>query len=130
MLAEFAQRWPEMPVVIDHGAKPRIAAGEIDSWSREISALGRFPQVHCKLSGLRTEQASGAPARQLEPYIRHLGKVFADRLMWGSDWPVLLHSGDRYEDWLSTVLEWAGAAQTATVESLLHGAAERFYGLE
>jgi L-fuconolactonase len=131
MLAEFARRWPDLPTVIDHGAKPRIAHAEIEPWRTLMTALGRFSHVHCKLSGLRTEQANGAPAHELEPYIRHLGAVFADRLMWGSDWPVLLHSNDKYEDWLNASLEWAArASPEVTPDSLFYGAAKHFYRLE
>ena len=130
MLAAFAARWPDLPIVIDHGAKPRIAQGEIDPWRAQIAALSRFPQVHCKLSGLRTEQAAGAPRGELQPYMLHLLNTFEDRLMWGSDWPVLLHSQDQYADWLNTSLEVAASAASAvSAESLFRAAATRFYGL-
>jgi L-fuconolactonase len=131
MLAAFAARWPDLPIVIDHGAKPRIAQGELDPWRAQMTALSHFPQVHCKLSGLRTEQAAGAPRAELQPYMLHLLNTFQDRLMWGSDWPVLLHSQDQYADWLNTSLELAAsaAAGAVTAESLFRTAASRFYGL-
>lgn len=127
MLLDFARRWPELPIVIDHGAKPRIPHGDIEVWRAQMSALSRLPGIHCKLSGLRTEQAPNAPRAELEPYMRHLVAAFQDRLMWGSDWPVLLHSGDQYVDWLETAMQ---LAQTVEPHSLFYGAANRFYGLE
>jgi L-fuconolactonase len=60
--------------------------------------------------------------------VRHLVETFQDRLMWGSDWPVLLHARDRYSDWLQTSIELATRAG-ANRESLLAGAASKFYGL-
>jgi L-fuconolactonase len=130
VLLEFARRWPQLPVVIDHGAKPRISAGRMEPWQAQISALGLCPQVYCKLSGLRTEQASGSPREELEPYMRHLVVAFGERLMWGSDWPVLLHSGDRYSDWLSTARQLAAkVTDPVTPQSLFYEAARRFYGL-
>jgi L-fuconolactonase len=54
---------------------------------------------------------------------------FQDRLMWGSDWPVLLHSGDRYSDWLQTSLQLAARSEGVTLDCLFHEAASRFYGL-
>jgi L-fuconolactonase len=127
-IMELARRWPALPIVIDHGAKPNIAAGKIEPWRSQIAELGLFPNIWCKLSGLRTEQTLGAPAAQLEPYVRHLVETFQDRLMWGSDWPVLLHARDHYSDWLQTSIELATRAG-ANRESLLAGAASKFYGL-
>jgi L-fuconolactonase len=95
-----------------------------------MSELSRFPNMHCKLSGLRTEQANGAPSTELEPYSGHLLGSFGDRLMWGSDWPVLLHSRDRYSDWLQTSLAFAAKAGAISLDSLFHAAASRFYGID
>ena len=128
MLTEFAPRWPKLPIVIDHGAKPRIPLGEIEPWQVQLAELSLFPNVHCKLSGLRTEQAVGASSAELEPYMRFLMASFRDRLMWGSDWPVLLHSGDRYCDWLQTSIH-AAQSEGITLQSLFRDAASRFYGL-
>jgi L-fuconolactonase len=129
VLMEFARRWPKLPIVIDHGAKPRITLGEIEPWQAQMAELSLFPNVHCKLSGLRTEQAAGASASELEPYMRFLMTSFQDRLMWGSDWPVLLHSGDRYADWLQTSIQVAAQSEGVTSESLFREAARRFYAL-
>jgi L-fuconolactonase len=131
MLLEFATRWPDLPIVIDHGAKPRVTQGEIEPWRQQLSALSRLPQVYCKLSGLRTEQAPGAASSELDPYMRDLVAAFQDRLMWGSDWPVLLHSGDQYADWLRTSLSLAEQVKaTVPPQSIFNDAAQRFYGLE
>ena len=128
-LMELARRWPTLPIVIDHGAKPRITAGEIEPWQAQMAELSLFPNMHCKLSGLRTEQAAGAPAAELAPYVRCLVESFQDRLMWGSDWPVLLHARDRYADWVLTSMRLAEQAGVVDPQSLFCGAAERFYGL-
>jgi L-fuconolactonase len=130
VLAEFASRWQSLPIVIDHGAKPRIAHGELEPWAAQMAELSRFPNIYCKLSGLRTEQAIGAPSSELQPYMLHLLSCFGDRLMWGSDWPVLLHSHDQYADWLKTSMEFAtSSARTVAPDSLFRAAASRFYGV-
>ena len=129
-LARFAARWPELPIVIDHGAKPAVAAGALDPWRDGIAALAALPQVCCKLSGLRTEQGRGQSAHHLQPYVAHLVACFGQRLMWGSDWPVLLHAGDAYADWLSDAETLAQPADEAPRAMLFHGAARRFYGLQ
>jgi len=129
VLLEFARRWPKLAIVVDHGAKPRIALGEIEPWQAQLAQLSLLPNIYCKLSGLRTEQTVGAPTAELQPYIRQLAASFPGRLMWGSDWPVLLHARDSYSDWLECARQYAGAQDQAQLDSLFSGAAQDFYGL-
>jgi L-fuconolactonase len=128
-LLEFARRWPKLPIVIDHGAKPHISRGELEPWQAQLAELSLCPNIYCKLSGLRTEQAAGAPSAQLEPYIRALVASFPGRLMFGSDWPVLLHAHDSYADWLQCARRYAAVQDQAQLDSLFSGAAREFYGL-
>jgi L-fuconolactonase len=127
VMLEFARRWPQIRIVIDHGAKPNIAGGEMEPWQAQMAELSLCPNIYCKLSGLRTEQAAGASSAQLEPYIGCLLASFPDRLMWGSDWPVLLNAQDSYSDWLMCARLHAGALNEAQRDSLFSGTARRFY---
>lgn len=100
-LLAFAQRHPSLSIVIDHGAKPPISEGQAgwQPWADRIAALAQLPHVRCKLSGLATEAEQGWTNETLAPYVEHLLKHFgAERLMWGSDWPVLELNGD-YGAW-------------------------------
>lgn len=100
-LTNFAKHHPELGIVIDHGAKPRIAAGEIRQWRDALAGLAALPNVHCKLSGLLTEAGEQRDAGTLRPYADALLDLFGpERLMWGSDWPVLNLAGD-YAGWLA-----------------------------
>src|SRR5919198_639361 len=54
-LLERMQRHPELPIVIDHAAKPDVRSGEFDAWRERIAPLALLPRVYCKLSGLLTE---------------------------------------------------------------------------
>lgn len=127
MLARFAERWPALPIVIDHAAKPYAAQRELDPWRTDIAALADMG-LWCKLSGLRTEQAAGQPAEALRPYVDHLLACFGDRLMWGSDWPVLCLSGDSYCDWYEDALRLTGLSGERQAR-LFAGAATQFYAL-
>ena len=129
-LHRFATRWPELPIVIDHAAKPYAARGELDPWRDEIAALATLPNIWCKLSGLRTEQAPGQPYEVLRPYVTHLVACFGERLMWGSDWPVLRHAGDSYEDWVDATRELVGPTTPAELAQLFEGAARSFYAID
>jgi L-fuconolactonase len=129
-LARFAQRWPELPIVIDHAGKPDAANFVLDPWRDDMAALARLPNVRCKLSGLRTQQAPGQSAAALAPYVAHVLACFGARTLWGSDWPVLLHSGDSYADCIDDTLALAGPMSAPDRHRLFEGAAREFYGLE
>ena len=100
----LAQRHPSLRIVVDHGAKPDIAHDQWQDWADALARLATEPHVVCKLSGLWTEAAPGAAPTALTRYMRHILDCFgADRVMWGSDWPVLERAG-QYADWLAHVL--------------------------
>lgn len=122
---------PEQPFVVDHLAKPRIAAGEIDGWERDIRSLARRDNVCCKVSGMVTEAARGGWKRDdFTPYLDVVLDAFGpERLMVGSDWPVCLLAGG-YADVAAIPREFFGGL-TAGERALVHGGtAARFYGLE
>jgi L-fuconolactonase len=93
---ELAGLLPEQPFVLDHLAKPRIKTGEIAEWRRDIEALAAHANVSCKLSGLVTEAAWRQWKREdFTPYLDIALAAFGpERLMFGSDWPVCLLSGE------------------------------------
>lgn len=98
----IATRHPDLRVVVDHGAKPEIAAARLEPWQTEMAALARCRNVSVKMSGLVTEAKPDWTIADLAPFVRHLIGAFGpDRIAWGSDWPVLLISGD-YDRWHET----------------------------
>ncbi len=98
-LPRLIERHPELPIVIDHAAKPEIALGRHAEWRAGMAALASFPHVHCKFSGLVTEAAPGAPLDAIRPYAETLLELFGpQRLIFGSDWPVLTTRRD-YATW-------------------------------
>jgi L-fuconolactonase len=91
----IAQELTNVRFVVDHGAKPEIAAGRIEPWHSLIGELAALPNVSCKLSGLVTEATTGAQVAQFLPYTGRLLECFGpERLMFGSDWPVCLLAAD------------------------------------
>ncbi|HMU46029.1 MAG TPA: amidohydrolase family protein [Chitinophagaceae bacterium] len=94
--------FPEQEFIIDHCAKPGIREKKIEEWKIYIKEVAQNPNVNCKLSGLLTEAAwkNWTPA-QFYPYLDVVFEAFGtDRLLYGSDWPVLLLSG-AYVQWKS-----------------------------
>ncbi len=126
-LTAFAKRHPDLPVVIDHGAKPRIATGEIGEWREAMAGLSALPNTHCKLSGLLTEAGDKRDAAAIRPYADILLELFGpERLIWGSDWPVVRLAGD-YEGWLAMCRDFIPAGHH---DSVFGANASRFYELD
>ena len=48
-------RLPNLPLVVDHIAKPEIADGTIDEWARDMEQIAAIPHIYCKVSGMITE---------------------------------------------------------------------------
>jgi L-fuconolactonase len=91
---EFVSKFPDQKFVI--GKK------DIEEWKRSIKEIAKHPNVYCKLSGLLTETKwkQWSPA-DFYPYLDTVFEAFGtDRLMFGSDWPVMLLSGI-YVQWKS-----------------------------
>ena len=89
---ELGRSLMDVRFVVDHLAKPPIAAGSLEPWSTLIGGFATLDNVACKVSGLVTE-ADWATWRvqDLRPYVDLALEVFgADRLLFGSDWPVCL----------------------------------------
>lgn len=89
-LSQRLTRHAGLITVVDHGAKPNIADGQFAAWAGAIARVAQVPDVSCKLSGLLTLTGAAADMAAIEPYVAHLFESFgAQRLIWGSDWPVL-----------------------------------------
>ena len=98
-LGRLLEWHPDLAVVVDHGAKPRIRDGEIASWRADMAIIAAHPNATCKLSGLLTEAPAGAGLAALKPYVDALLELFGpQRLIWGSDWPVVELAGG-YDRW-------------------------------
>lgn len=83
--------FPNQDFVIDHIAKPDIKSGNIDSWKKDIIEISKYDNVWCKVSGMVTEADwKNWKPEDLKPYLDIIFESFsADKLMFGSDWPVL-----------------------------------------
>jgi L-fuconolactonase len=132
-LIEFAQRYPKLRIVVDHGAKPPIRDG-VDAgwqpWADGIAQLAKLPnKLHCKLSGLATESKENWSDETLKPYVAHLLEQFGPhRLMWGSDWPVLNLNGS-YTAWHTTAKNLTSHLEKADQDAIFGANACAFYRL-
>ena len=101
---ELVKRCPKTQFIIDHIAKPNIACNALDPWREQLTTMAALPNVACKISGVVTEaDHSNWTAGSVRPYIEHALNVFGeDRVLFGSDWPVLLLASN-YRSWIEVV---------------------------
>lgn len=120
-------RYPKMRVVIDHCLKPEIRNEAFDAWAAGIAEIATKTPVYCKLSGLVTEARADWRVENLRPYAEHIINAFGpDRVMWGSDWPVVNLAGG-FDLWRQAAEEVVGTG--AARERIFGGNAANFYRL-
>ncbi len=127
---QFVDRHPSQPFVLDHLAKPLIAAGTLEPWRANLRELARRPHVSCKLSGLVTEASfhAWAPA-DLRPYIESALEAFGPaRLLFGSDWPVCTVAAT-YPRWVQVIHQFIAELSPHEQQAILGGNAASFYNL-
>lgn len=126
----LVDRYPDLPMVVDHLAKPRLAGPPDATWAAAMRELARRPHVCCKLSGLVTEVPGFHWSSELcRPYFLTVLEAFGpERLMFGSDWPVCLLASS-HERWLATVRDWVSPLGGTEQAAIMGGTACAFYGL-
>jgi L-fuconolactonase len=129
-LLRLLGRYPELRVVVDHGAKPAIRDGAFDGWAEDMARLARETSACCKLSGLVTEADADWELATLRPYAEHLLACFGpERLLWGSDWPVVELAGG-FEKWREASDGLLAGLAEPERAAVLGDSAARFYRLD
>jgi L-fucono-1,5-lactonase len=129
-LLRFADAHPRLRIVIDHCAKPFIEKGELEPWRADMAELARTENVYCKLSGLSTECCPSQPSSATVLYIREILSIFPpQRLLWGSDWPVVNLRSD-YHDWRAICADAVGDLNEGNRAQIFYSSAAAVYNLE
>ena len=129
-LLRFAERWPDLRIVLDHAGKPDIASGALAVWERDIRQVARETACVCKVSGLLTEAGPGWRPADLDPVLDVLADAFGPRrLLFGSDWPVLLLASD-YAAWFEIAARFAARWPEADRAAFFGGTAAESYRLD
>ncbi len=127
---ELVSHFPSQKFVVDHLAKPPIASALLSPWREQIKRFAGFPNVYCKLSGLITEANWRLwRAADFDPYFDVVLAAFgAERLMFGSDWPVAVLAGG-YEHAFSIVNQYIAKLSKAERAGIMGLNATAFYNL-
>lgn len=126
----LASQYPDLKIVIDHCAKPDIANNMFDNWASQIAVFAPLKNVYIKWSGLPTEASTTQNnAAGFQQYFDHVYRVFgANRMMWGSDWPVV-NLNSNYADWLANSQQLTAGLSAQEQEAIWANTAIQFYQL-
>jgi len=133
-LHAFLVRHPGLRAVIDHAAKPVVATGMkpwggFPAWRAGMQAIARDSAAWCKFSGLATEAKGDWNPWDMRPYLDVLLESFGpQRIVWGSDWPVVELAGGDAAWWDATQKLLADLPEEHR-EAILGENARRLYAL-
>lgn len=127
---DVVKSFPDQAFVIDHIAKPDIKSGDIASWKEGIEKISKFQNVSCKISGMVTEADWNTwKPSDLKPYLDVIFENFsADKLMFGSDWPVCNVASD-YREIVKILEDYISKFSTEDQNKIWSGNAKAFYKL-
>lgn len=123
----LAQKVPEVTFVLDHCGNPDINGIGLDPWRKNLKEIAALPNVMGKVSGIVNHCDPDWTAETLRPYVEHVVESFGwDRVVWGSDHPVVTLTGSLTR-WVEATREIVAAESTENQEKLFHRNAERIY---
>ena len=125
---ELAQACDNTPLILNHCGVPSIAKNELDPWRDDIEALSKISNVTCKLSGLMAYCAPGTSSYEtIEPYVDHVLKCFGpNRMVWGSDWPVV-NLGKGLGEWIKVTRKILNKLSDDEANAIANGTAQNIY---
>jgi L-fuconolactonase len=117
----LAKKFPKLKIIVDHFAKPPIAAKEMEPWASSMKEIAAFPNVYTKLSGLNTaSDLENWIVADWQPYVDLMVETFGvERIMMGGDWPVIVLGNTYVEVWKAQleVIEKFSSDQKAWLKS-------------
>jgi predicted TIM-barrel fold metal-dependent hydrolase len=127
---ELARKCPGVQFILDHCGIPDVAGNGLDPWRARIREIAALPNVACKLSGVLAYCKPGnATLDAIRPFIDYAIECFGpDRLVWGSDWPVVLLASN-VKTWVQITRTLLGDLDPDAQKKILHDNAVRIYGL-
>jgi predicted TIM-barrel fold metal-dependent hydrolase len=125
---ELAQECDNTSLILNHCGVPTIANNELDPWRQDMENLSKIPNVTCKLSGLMAYCAPGTSSYEtIEPYVDHVLKCFGpNRMVWGSDWPVV-NLGKGLPEWIAVTRKILDKLSPNEAEAIANGTAQKIY---
>jgi L-fuconolactonase len=125
---QLAARHPSLRIILDHCGGPPIREGQLDLWAKYLAPLAGQPNIVVKYSSLLLYAEPNISVEAVRPVAEFLIETFgAQRLLWGSNWPVELKGGS-YEQSFQVTHAAISPLTTADERAAIYGGnAVRFY---
>lgn len=126
---DLAEHLEGATLVVDHMAKPEIAASAWEPWNSLIGQLARSDSVFCKISGLVSQAGKHWDPTAVRPYVERVVELFGpNRLLFGSDWPVCTAVAS-YDQVLGLARDLITPLVGKETDAVFGGTARRIYKL-
>lgn len=128
IVAELVDLAPGVQFVLDHCGVPAIKDRAEHPWAEHVAEIARRPNVAVKVSGIAayTDTATWT-VDDLRPYVEHVIDRFGwDRVVWGSDWPVVTLAGT-LSTWVAATHALTEGCSADEKAALLHRNARRLW---
>ena len=118
-------------IVLDHLAKPPIRTGNVSEWKKYIAEFKNLTHVSAKISGLITEAEWYAwDEKDIINIIEVALDVFGpDRLMFGTDYPVVLVA-EELSTWIHTFKKSIAQLSSDEIRKITIDNCLKFYKIE
>lgn len=123
-IIDIAHSFSDLRIVLNHAAKPELQNSQ--RWLKDIQSFARLQNTYCKVSGF-TQQSSDR-AHHMRVFDTLLAVFGTKRLLWGSDFPVLLETSD-YNQWIQISKSLWSLLSTDEISQITSGTAQRLYRL-
>lgn len=127
---KLSEKLAEQPFILDHCGKPDLRTNDLKDWKQNITELAQNPNIYCKISGLLTQ--GNWNMTDEKSIFEVLDFVFAkfgiQRLVFGSDWPVMLLGGN-YALWMELISKYVSQFTETEQQLFFYGNAVKFYKL-
>ncbi|MFC3161559.1 L-fuconolactonase [Chryseobacterium arachidis] len=127
---KLSEKLPDQPFILDHCGKPNLATNDLRDWKENISELAKNPNMFCKISGLLTQgNWNLMDEKSIFETLDFIFNQFGiERLVFGSDWPVMLLGGN-YVLWLELISKYLTQFSKEEQELFYFRNALKFYNL-
>lgn len=123
----LVERAPDVTFILDHCGVPDVTGAGLDPWRDNIRKISRLPNLNAKISGIVAYSGPAWSVDTIRPYVEHVIDCFGwDRVVWGSDHPVVTLTGSLTR-WVEATREIIHTATDDEQARLLHRNAERIY---
>ncbi|UFH32223.1 amidohydrolase family protein [Chryseobacterium sp. C-71] len=127
---KLSEKLPDQPFILDHCGKPDLKTNDLKEWKSNISELAKNHNIYCKISGLLTQgNWNNINEKSIFEILDFIFSQFGiKRLVFGSDWPVILLGGN-YALWVELISKYVSQFSKEEQELFFSGNAVKFYKL-